>query len=148
MEPLKIAILSRGPRLYSTKRLKKAIEARGHKAAVLNPMKFGMYVEAGNPDLTYNGRNLSAYDAIIPRIGNSITFFGAAVVRQFEQMGVFCVNTADAITSSRDKLYSMQALSRHNVGLAPTAFVKNQKDTHRAIQEMGGAPVVINPNVS
>jgi ribosomal protein S6--L-glutamate ligase len=143
MEPLKIAILSRGPRLYSTRRLKEAVIARGHKATVLNPLKFGMYVEPGAPDLTYNGKNLSAYDAIIPRIGTSVTFYGAAVVRQFEQMGVYCVNTADAITASRDKLYSMQALSRHNVGIASTAFVKNQKDTLRAIQAMGGAPVVI-----
>jgi len=143
MQSLKIAIISRGPRLYSTKRLKAAIEARGHKATILNPLKFGMYVEPGAPDLTYNGKNLSAYDAIIPRIGNSVTFYGAAVVRQFEQMGVFCMNTSDAITSSRDKLYSMQALSRHNVGIAPTAFVKNQKDTLRAIQAMGGAPVII-----
>ncbi len=143
MQSLKIGILSRGPRLYSTKRLKEAIEARGHKASILNPLKFGMYVEPGAPDLTYNGRHLSSYDAIIPRIGTSVTFYGAAVVRQFEQMGVFCVNTSDAITASRDKLYSMQALSRHNVGIAPTAFVKNQKDTLRAIQAMGGAPVII-----
>ncbi len=143
MPPLKIAILSRGPRLYSTKRLKEAVEARGHKATILNPLKFGMYVESGSPDLTYNGKNLSEYDAVIPRIGTSITFYGAAVVRQFEQMGVFCVNTADAITASRDKLYSMQAFSRHKLGIASTAFVKNQKDTLRAIQAMGGAPVVI-----
>ena len=143
MDPLKIAILSRGPRLYSTRRLKEAIEASGHKAKVLNPLKFGMYVESEDPDLTYNGKRLSSYDAAIPRIGTSITFYGAAVVRQFEQMGVFCVNTADAITASRDKLYSMQALSRHDVGIASTAFVKNQKDTLNAIQAMGGAPVVI-----
>jgi ribosomal protein S6--L-glutamate ligase len=143
MTPLKIAILSRGPRLYSTKRLKEAIEARGHKAKVLNPLQFGMFVEPGNPSLTFNGKNLSHHDAVIPRIGSSITFYGAAVVRQFEQMGVFCVNTSDAITASRDKLYSMQALSRQNVGIAPTAFVKNQKDILNAIQVMGGAPVVI-----
>lgn len=143
MESLKIAILSRGPRLYSTQRLKAAIEARGHKVKVLNPLKFGMYVEPGSPELTYNGKALSSYDAVIPRIGNSVTFYGAAVVRQFEQMGVFCLNTADAITASRDKLYSMQALSSHDVGLAPTAFVKNKKDILRAIQAMGGAPVII-----
>ena len=81
MDTLKIGILSRGPKLYSTMRLKEAIEARGHKAVVLNPLKFGMYLESGAPNLTYNGNNLSSFDAIIPRIGTSITFYGAAVVR-------------------------------------------------------------------
>lgn len=140
---MKIAILSRGPRLYSTRRLREAAIARGHSVRVLDTLKFGLYLEPGVPDLTYGGKVLSSYDAIIPRIGNSLTFFGSAVVRQFEQMGVFCVNSAESITASRDKLASMQALSRHDIGIAETAFVRSQRDILHAIQTMGGAPVVI-----
>ena len=143
MPALKIAILSRGSRLYSTRRLKEAAHTRGHKVKVLDTMKFGMFVSPGFPDLTYHGKPLSHYDAVIPRIGASITFFGAAVVRQFEQMGTFCLNTSEAIMASRDKLRSMQILSRHNIGIAPTAFVKGQRDILNAIKEMGGAPVII-----
>ncbi|MBC2605329.1 30S ribosomal protein S6--L-glutamate ligase [Pelagicoccus albus] len=140
---MKIAILSRGPRLYSTSRLREAAEKRGHKVKVLDTLKFAMYIESGQPDLTYGGKALSHYDAVIPRIGTSITFFGSAVVRQFEQMGTYCLNTADAILASRDKLASMQELSSHNVGIAETAFVRNPNDILKAIQAMGGAPVVI-----
>ena len=143
MEPLKIGILSRGPRLYSTSRLREAALKRGHKVRVLDTTQFGMYIQAGQPDLTYRGKHLSHYDAVIPRIGASITFFGTTVVRQFEQMGTYCLNTADGIMASRDKLASMQELSSHSIGIAPTAFVRNQKDVLHAIQEMGGAPVVI-----
>ncbi|MDQ8184377.1 30S ribosomal protein S6--L-glutamate ligase [Pelagicoccus sp. SDUM812002] len=143
MEPLKLAILSRGPRLYSTRRLREAAEKRGHKVKVLDTMKFALYIEAGRPDLTYGGKALSSYDAIIPRIGTSVTFFGSSVVRQFEQMGTYCLNTADAILASRDKLASMQELSSHNIGIAETAFVRNPNDVLKAIQAMGGAPVVI-----
>ncbi len=143
MNPLKIAILSRGPRLYSTKRLKEAAIARGHKVKVLDTLKFGIYLRQGEPDLTFRGKPLSLYDAVVPRIGSSITFYGAAVVRQFEQMGAFCLNTADSIMASRDKLASMQALSRHDVGIAETAFVRDQSDILGAINEMGGAPVII-----
>jgi ribosomal protein S6--L-glutamate ligase len=140
---MKLAILSRGPRLYSTRRLREAAVERGHKVKVFDTLKFGLYLRQGEPDLTYRGRHISDYDAIIPRIGTSVTFFGTAVVRQFEQMGVFCLNTADSILASRDKLSSMQALSRHDIGIAETAFVRNQKDILQGIQEMGGAPVVI-----
>lgn len=143
MIPLKIAILSRGVRLYSTRRLKEAAFARGHKVRVLDTMQFGIYLESGQPDLTFRGKPINHYDAIIPRIGNSITFFGTAVVRQFEQMGTYCLNTADAIMASRDKLASMQELSTHNVGIAETAFVRNSSDILHAIKTMGGAPVVI-----
>jgi len=143
MIPLKIAILSRGVRLYSTRRLKEAALARGHKVRVLDTMQFGIYLESGQPDLTFRGKPINHYDAIIPRIGNSITFFGTAVVRQFEQMGTYCLNTADAIMASRDKLASMQELSTHNVGIAETAFVRNSSDILHAIKTMGGAPVVI-----
>lgn len=143
MDPLKIAILSRGPRLYSTRRLREAALARGHTVKVLDTLRFGLFIESGTPDLTFRGKPVSHYDAVIPRIGNSITFFGTAVVRQFEQMGVYCLNTADAVMASRDKLASMQALSRHDVGIAETAFVRGQSDVLHAIQAMGGAPVVI-----
>lgn len=143
MDPLKIAILSRGPRLYSTRRLREAAELRGHKAKVLDTMKFGMYIESGRPDVTYKGKPLSHFDVVIPRIGTSVTFFGTAVVRQFEQMGTYCLNTADAIMASRDKLASMQELSSHAIGIAETAFVRNPTDVLHAIQSMGGAPVVL-----
>lgn len=143
MIPLKIAILSRGPRLYSTRRIKQAAEQRGHRVKVLDTMKFGMFVNPADPDLSYRGKPITHYDAIIPRIGTSITFYGTAVVRQFEQMGTYCLNTSESIMASRDKLRSMQILSRHNVGIAPTAFVKGQADTLNAIQAMGGAPVII-----
>ncbi len=143
MNSLKIAILSRGPRLYSTRRLKEAALARGHKVKVLDTLQFGIYLEPEQPDLTFRGKPISHYHAVIPRIGNSITFFGTAVVRQFEQMDTYCLNTADAIMASRDKLASMQALSTHNLGIAETAFVRNPNDILKAIQAMGGAPVVI-----
>ena len=122
---MKIGILSRGARLYSTRRLREAALAAGHKVSVLDTLKFGLYLSQGEPDLTYRGKPLSHYDAVIPRIGTSITFYGTSVVRQFEQMGTFCLNTADSIMASRDKLSSMQALSRHDVGIAQTAFVRN-----------------------
>lgn len=140
---MKLAILSRGPKLYSTRRLREAAIERGHKVKIFDTLKFGIYLRQGEPDLTYRGKNISDYDAIIPRIGNSVTFFGTSVVRQFEQMGTFCLNTAESILASRDKLSSMQALSRHDIGIAETAFVRNPKDILQAIQEMGGAPVVI-----
>lgn len=143
MEPLKIAIISRGPRLYSTKCIKEAALKRGHTVRVLNTLAFGIYVRPGEPDLTYRGKHLSAYNAVIPRIGHSVTFFGAAVVRQFEQMGVYCLNTSSSISLSRDKLASIQALSRHDIGIAETAFVRHQADILKSIQSMGGAPVVI-----
>ncbi len=140
---MKIGILSRGSRLYSTRRLREAAIQRGHKVNVLDTLRFGLYLRQGEPDVTYKGKTLSHYDAVIPRIGTSITFYGTSVVRQFEQMGTFCLNTAESIMASRDKLSSMQALSRHDVGIAETAFVRNQTDVLHAIQEMGGAPVVI-----
>ena len=141
--PLRIAILSRGVRLYSTRRLKEAAARRGHKVRVLDTLRFGMFVSSGAPDLIYRGKPLGHFEAVIPRIGASLTFFGSAVVRQFEQMGTFCLNTSESISASRDKLRAMQVLSRHDVGIAPTAFVKGQADILAAINEMGGAPVII-----
>src|SRR3970282_586084 len=105
---LKIAILSRTLDAYSTRRLKEACAARGHQSRVLNTLRFSMLVELGHPRLFYNDRPISHYDAVIPRIGASITMFGTAVVRQFEQLGVFTLNSAQAISASRDKLRCSQ----------------------------------------
>ena len=140
---MKIAILSRGTRLYSTRRLKEAALARGHAVKVLDTLKFGIDNQAGDPDLTYKGKTLSSYDAVIPRIGASITQYGTAVVRQFEQMGVFCVNSSQAISVSRDKLRSIQILSRHKIGIPKTAFVHQLDQIVPTINDMGGPPVVI-----
>jgi ribosomal protein S6--L-glutamate ligase len=140
---MRIAILSRGPRLYSTRRLKEACEIRGHEARVLDTLSLSIEVAPGSPRLYYKQRKLSSYDAVIPRIGASITFFGAAVVRQFEQLGVFCVNPSHAISVSRDKLRALQVLSRHRVGLPTTLFVRHAKEILPGIERMGGPPVVV-----
>jgi ribosomal protein S6--L-glutamate ligase len=140
---LRIAILSRGPNLYSTRRLFDAARERGHEAKILNTMRFSILVEQDKPALFYKAKRLRSYDAVIPRIGASVTFFGTAVVRQFEQMGVFTLNSSHAITVSRDKLRSLQVLSRHNVGLAPTAFVREREGVADAIKQVGGTPVII-----
>ncbi len=143
MASLKIGILSRSNRIHSTRRLCEAAAARGHKAIVLNTLKFSINLEQERPALYYRSRVLSTYDAIIPRIGASITFFGLAVVRQFEQMGVYSANESIAISRSRDKLRSMQILSRHDIGIPPTTFVRDKRDVLRAIERVGGAPVII-----
>jgi ribosomal protein S6--L-glutamate ligase len=140
---MKIVILSRGPKLYSTRRLKEAALAAGHQVKVLNTLKFAMVVDQDRPALRFRGSPLSTYDAVIPRIGASITFYGTAVVRQFEQMGVFSLTPSHAITVSRDKLRSIQVLSRHNIGLPKTAFVRDKHQVLDAIREVGGAPVII-----
>lgn len=140
---MKLAILSCAPSAYSTRRLKEAAEQRGHEAKVLNTLKFAIDLERGSPDLYYRQKALSTYDAVLPRIGASITYYGTAVVRQFQEMDVFCANTAHGITNSRDKLRSLQILSRHHVGLPKTTFVRDKKDVLPAIQRVGGAPVVI-----
>jgi ribosomal protein S6--L-glutamate ligase len=140
---MKIAILSRSPKCYSTRRLKEAAVARGHDAKVLNTMRFSIYVEGHKPWLTFRGKPLTTYDAVVPRIGASITFFGTAIVRQFEQMGVFSLSSSHAISVSRDKLRSMQVLSRHDIGMPATAFVRDRRDVLDAIERVGGAPVII-----
>ena len=140
---MKLAILSRSPRAYSTRRLKEAALARGHECKVLDTLRFGIYLEHNQPWLTFRGKRLSEYDAIIPRIGASITFYGTAVVRQFEQMGVFALNGSAAISVSRDKLRSLQALGRHDIGMPQTAFVRDNHDVLRAIEQVGGAPVIV-----
>ncbi len=140
---MKLAILSRSPHAYSTRRLKAAALDRGHKALVLNTLRFSIDLAGDEPDLQYRGKRLSEYDAVLPRIGASITFFGMAVVRQFEQMDVYTPNTAAGIANSRDKLRSIQILSRHDVGIPATTFVRDRKDVLAAIERVGGAPVVI-----
>jgi ribosomal protein S6--L-glutamate ligase len=140
---MKIAILSRGPRLYSTKRLRTACKEHGHDVRVLNPMDFSINVEEGYPDLLYKNRRLPHVDAVIPRIGASITFFGTAIVRQFEQMGVCCLNSSLGIITSRDKLFSIQLLARHNLGIPQTLFVKRRDAILPGIEKLGGAPVII-----
>jgi ribosomal protein S6--L-glutamate ligase len=140
---MKLAILSCGPTSYSTRRLKEAALNRGHHVKVLNTLKFSIDLQKGIPDLYYRQNVLSDYDAVLPRIGASITYFGTAVVRQFQEMGVFCANTAHGISNSRDKLRSLQILSRHQIGIPRTTFVRDRKDVLPAIQRVGGAPVVI-----
>ncbi|WP_419818057.1 RimK family alpha-L-glutamate ligase [Glaciibacter flavus] len=139
---MKLAILSRAPQAYSTQRLRAALQ-RGHRVKVLNTLRFAIDLSGTEPDLQYRGRPLSDYDAILPRIGSSITYFGTAVVRQFEQMDVYTPNTANGITNARDKLRASQILSRHNIGMPATAFVRNRADVRPAIEQVGGAPVVI-----
>ena len=140
---MKIAILSQEENNYSTQRLKAAALGRGHDVHILHTAKFLIRVEQKNPELYYEGKPVNDYDAVIPRIGASVTFYGTAVVRQFQQMGVFALNPAQAITISRDKLRALQVLSRHNVGLATTAFAKQRSDVLKAIESVGGAPVII-----
>lgn len=140
---MKLAILSRSTTAYSTRRLKEAAFSRGHDAKVLDTLKFAIDLERGNPDLYFRTKQLSHYDAVLPRIGASITYFGTAVVRQFQEMDVFCANTAHGIMNSRDKLRSLQILSRHNIGIPRTTFVRDKRDVLPAIERVGGAPVVI-----
>jgi ribosomal protein S6--L-glutamate ligase len=140
---VKLAILSRAPRSYSTQRLRSAAINRGHAAKVLNTLRFGIDLSGDQPDLQFRGRPLSQYDAVLPRIGNSITYFGTAVVRQFEQMDVYTPNTSGGITNSRDKLRATQILSRHGVAMPATTFVQDRADVIPAIERVGGAPVVI-----
>ncbi|EED30425.1 ribosomal protein S6 modification protein [gamma proteobacterium NOR5-3] len=123
--------------------MKEAAEQRGHTVKVLNTLKFAIDLEEGSPELYFRQKRLSHYDAVLPRIGASITYYGTAVVRQFQEMDVFCANTAHGIANSRDKLRSLQILSRHHIGLPRTTFVRDRKDVLPAIERVGGAPVVI-----
>ena len=138
-----LAILSCNRACYSTRRLQIAAEQRGHVVRVLDTLQFAIDLSEGNPELYYRSSRLSQYDAVLPRIGASVTYYGTAVVRQFEQMDVFCANGSAGITNSRDKLRSTQILSRHNIGIPETTFVRSRKDVLPAIERVGGAPVVI-----
>ncbi len=140
---MKLGILSCSPRCYSTRRLREAAEQRGHEAKVLNTLRFAIDLQPGEPDLYFRSNLLTDYDAVLPRIGASITYYGTAVVRQFEQMDVFTANSSSGISNSRDKLRSLQILSRHKIGIPDTAFVRDKRDVSAAIERVGGAPVII-----
>ena len=140
---MRIAILSRNENLYSTARLKQAGEARGHQVDVIDTLHCDIDIASNNPKIRYMGEELPQYDAVIPRIGASITFYGTAVVRQFEMMGTFCINESVAISRSRDKLRSLQLLSRKGVGLPKTGFAGRPDKLQDLIKNVGGAPLVI-----
>ncbi|MFN3840171.1 MAG: 30S ribosomal protein S6--L-glutamate ligase [Cyclobacteriaceae bacterium] len=140
---MNIAILSRDPKLYSTKRLKEAGEKRGHTVEIIDHMKCVLFIEKKNPMVLYQGRRLDYFDAVIPRIGASVTFYGAAVVRQFEMMKVFTAIESQALIRSRDKLRSLQILSRAGLGLPKTIFMDYSRETEGIVEAVGGAPVVI-----
>ena len=140
---MKIAILSRNPRLYSTRRLQEAAEVRGHEVRVINPLRCYMNITSNRPQIHYRGEALENFDAVIPRIGASVTFYANSVLRQFEMMGVFTLNESVAISRSRDKLRSMQLLARKGIGLPVTGFAHSPDDTADLIKMVGGAPLVI-----
>ncbi len=140
---MKIAMLARNPNLYSHIRLKEAAEARGHELDIINTLRCYMNIASRRPEIYYNGEKLPMYDAVIPRIGASITFYGMAVLRQFEMMGVFPLNESVAIGRSRDKLRSTQILAREGVGLPVTTFAHDPKQTQEVLDVAGGAPLVI-----
>ena len=140
---MKLGILSCSPRCYSTRRMREAALQRGHTVRILNTVRFSIDLEQGNPDLYFRQKQLSHYDAVLPRVGASITYFGTAVVRQFEQMDVFCANSSMGIANSRDKLRCLQILSRHQIGIPQTTFVRDRADVLPAIERVGGAPVII-----
>jgi len=140
---VKISILSRKASLYSTRRLKEAGEERGHTVRVIDYLRCYMNIATHRPMVVYQGRPLEGVEAIIPRIGASYTFYGAAVVRQFEMMGVFSTNSSIAISRSRDKLRCLQLLSRKGVGLPVTGFAHSTKDVSGLLEIVGGAPLVI-----
>jgi len=143
---MKIAILSRNAKLHSTIRLVEAARQRGHRARVLDPLRCYMRIESGAFSMRYKGRALADYDAVIPRIGASITFYGTAVLRQFEMGGVFTPNSSDAILRARDKLRCLQMLARENIGLPATVFGDNPDDTADLLKMLGDPPHVIKLN--
>lgn len=140
---MNIAILSRNSKLYSTRRMVEACQQRGHEVRVIDTLRCYMNISPANPEIHYKGENLSHFDAVIPRIGASITFYGTAVSRQFEMMGVFPLNESVAITRARDKLRSLQLLSRKGVGIPVTGFAHSPDDVQDLIKMVGGSPLVI-----
>jgi ribosomal protein S6--L-glutamate ligase len=140
---MKIGILSRDPKLVSTRRLVEAAQSRGHETRVLDVLRCYMNITSHRPSIHYKGEELSGFDAVIPRIGASVTFYGTAVLRQFEMMGVFPLNESVAITRSRDKLRSLQLLSRKGIGLPVTGFAHKPDDIKDLLDMVGGAPAVI-----
>jgi len=141
--PLRIGILTQAPSNYSNSRMIEAAEARGHVIDCIYTSRCYMAINAHKPEVHYDGKPLPRYDAIIPRIGTSLTFYGMAVVRQFEAMGVYCLNNSAAIGASRDKLLAYQVLSQHGLGMPTTAFAKSSHDTKGILDLVGGAPVVV-----
>ena len=140
---MKIAMLARNPDLYSHQRLVEAAQSRGHEIDIINTTRCYMNITAHRPQVRYHGESLSGYDAIIPRIGASITFYGLAVLRQFEMMGVWPLNESVAIGRARDKLRSLQILSREGLGLPVTGFANSARQAEEVIRMVGGPPVVI-----
>src|SRR3984893_16830194 len=140
---MQVDILSRNPSLYSTRVLGEAAGRRGHTLAVLDTLQFDIRVSKRTPELFYQGEPVSAIDAVIPRIGASITFYGLAVVRQFEMMGVYCLNESQAIARSRDKLRCLQILSRHDIGLPPTVYTRQADHIPACIDRVDAPPVVV-----
>lgn len=140
---MRIAILSRNPKLYSTRRLQEAGIALGHEVDIVDTMHCYMDITSNRPSVRYKGKPLPKYDAVIPRIGASVTFYGTSVVRQFEMMGTYSVNESVAISRSRDKLRSLQLLSRKGIGMPRTGFANHPDKIDDLIKNVGGAPVVI-----
>jgi len=141
--PLRIAILTREPNNYSSQRLKDSAEARGHVVEMINTARCTLAIDAADPDVYYDGKPLPHYDAVIPRIGASMTSYGMAVLRQFSMMGAYCLNVAEAIGASRDKLYAHQVLARAGIQMPVTAFAHSPKDTANLISHVRGAPLVV-----
>jgi len=142
---MKIGILSRNAKLYSTNRLVEEAKARGHEVRVIDHLRCYMNITSMNPSVHYRSEKLEGFDAIIPRIGASVTFYGTAVLRQFEMMNVYPLNESVAITRSRDKLRSLQLLARRGIGLPVTGFARYPDDTEDLIRLVGGAPLVVKP---
>src|SRR5437667_413251 len=140
---MRVAILSRKESLYSTRALVDAARAKGHEVDVLDTLQFDIRVSKRSPELFYQGKPVGPVDAVIPRIGASITFYGLAVVRQFEMMGVYCVNESQAIARSRDKLRCLQILSRPDIGMPPTVYTRQAEHLLECIEHVEGPPVVI-----
>src|SRR6056300_1630128 len=136
---MKIAILSRNPNLYSTRRLLEAGQERGHEVSVIDTMSCYMDVTSSRPSVRVKGEALPKFDAVIPRIGASVTFYGTSVVRQFEMMGTYSINESVAISRSRDKLRSLQLLSRKGIGMPRTGFANSPVDTADLLDLVGGA---------
>src|SRR5262245_38703173 len=140
---MRLVILSRQESLYSTKALVQAARQRGHQVLVHDTLQFDIRVSKRNQELFYQGDPVGPVDDVIPRIGASITFFGLAVVRQFEMMGVYCVNESQAIARSRDKLRCLQLLSRHDIGMPPTVYTRQAEHVVDCIERVEGPPVVV-----
>jgi ribosomal protein S6--L-glutamate ligase len=140
---MKIAVLSRNQRLYSTQRIVEAARGRGHEVRVIDPLRCYMSISSETPEIHYRGENLTGFDAVIPRIGASITFYGTAVLRQFEMLGAYALNESLAIARSRDKLRCLQLMAKKNIGLPVTGFAHSPDDTEDLLNLVGGAPAVI-----